>query len=291
MSPSPLHPLPPKQSRWGYDHTPPVYGVKDSQATAQTEGSVAGSMLRLVGGYDRKRETWSRGWDSWISLDTYSVGVAHWWSETAPDLFATIANEVPGLAAWGWGDEGLAILRDPDRLRELTGTKRGKMPHDPDLDWLLAGWYEIARHPAAVRIQARTWLENYGGWAWSAHRRYGWKGAASLAGLARMRNSGAQRYVERALDKLGRDADENEVMKLAMSDGYYDHPERWDAILADPVLAGRVTACPTVDDLRLETEIVRTDGSKPEWSKNPDGYQHTTREAWRETMRQQAEKG
>lgn len=273
MALEPQHPVPAAARKWGYDHLPLVYDRRDPQATAMTEGSVAGSLLRLVGGFDRERETWSRAWDSWISLDTYSIGVAHWWAETAPGLLARIAREEPILAAWAWGDDGAKLLDDPDKLRALTGTQRGKMPHRAELDWLLAGWYEIARHPRCVAIQADHWLGNYARKAWERMERYGWHRASSLAALARMANSGGLRHIDAARKRLGSRADESDVCELALGDGYYDHPERWDAILADPVLAGEVDSKPTADDLRLTgVAVVRVDGTYPVMYSRPLGF-------------------
>jgi hypothetical protein len=84
LSPQPatLHPLPPITRRWGFDHaelTPFPYSDRQLKAVTGT-GSWSAGAIRLVTGYDAERETVNRGWDSFTTLDTFSIGIAHWFS-------------------------------------------------------------------------------------------------------------------------------------------------------------------------------------------------------------------
>ena len=66
---NPDHPLPQiAQNEW-YDKCPDTEGKKDIQWENLTKDSLLGTMLRVVSGYDPKDRTFSRGPDSWITLD------------------------------------------------------------------------------------------------------------------------------------------------------------------------------------------------------------------------------
>jgi peptidoglycan hydrolase-like protein with peptidoglycan-binding domain len=102
--PAALHALPPITRRWHFDHAelaPFPYSDRQLEAVTGT-GSWSAGAIRLVTGYDAARRTVNRGWDSFTTLDTFSIGIAHWWSDTAPELLAEIARREPELAAWAW---------------------------------------------------------------------------------------------------------------------------------------------------------------------------------------------
>ena len=72
MELSPLHPLPIITKKWGYDHAPNVFNKVDEQWRQITgDGTFVSGLLRLVSNY-KGGGKFSRGPDSWISLDTVS---------------------------------------------------------------------------------------------------------------------------------------------------------------------------------------------------------------------------
>jgi len=272
MSLTALHPLPPDtdgdgdpgSERWGYDHAIDGYSKADPHWQAVTAGTVEGALLRLVSGWSPRKRTFSRHPDDWISLDTYSIGIAHWWAETADDLLAAIYDADPDLAVWAWGEDGADLIGPLGDLEEWTGVKRRKTDYDDRFDWLLAGWYAISRHPTALRVQCAHWLDRYAAPALADCKRWGWTSARSLAAVARMRNSGKQRHIDRV-----RNAhpgwDEARTCQVAMGPGYYGHADRWDAILAMPELHAPLPATLDASRLALDVLPVRIDGTVPTW--------------------------
>jgi hypothetical protein len=205
---APLIAVSPAAGGGGYDHahdpSDPSRGgwpKQDPQWEAATAtGSWLAGMLRLLTGRQERggRVTYSRGPDDFISLDTYSVGVAHWWAGTAPSkLFAPLATRFSLEADAAWGAEGADILRDPRALVKATGDKRGHMRFHPGLRWLLDGWWQVARRPHWLAAQVEVWASDYIGEALEVARgagvRWGELGGADrgrvLAAIARMCNS------------------------------------------------------------------------------------------------------
>lgn len=232
----PLHPLPEIKKMWGYDHAPDVYNKVDLQWDKITgDGSFLSGLLRLVSG-SKGGGKFSRGPDSWISLDTVSVGIAHWWAATIPDLFARFAVEKPELVEWAWGKEAAAAMRNPNFLRGYLQAKRGKMPHNKKFDWLLAGWYEIARHPEIIKICVDRWLLSYLPPSVSVMRIYQWKRGDTKAGLVRLTNSrgsaGMSSLVKSAVKKI-KSTEEQEVLPYVYTE-LYKKPDRWKAITSWP---------------------------------------------------------
>jgi len=69
---------------------------------------------------------------------------------------------------------------------------RCKKTLQPELHWLLSGWWACARHPSVARIQCELWLDQYVGHARTAVHRLGWEpelkgseGGKILAALTR----------------------------------------------------------------------------------------------------------
>lgn len=283
---SPEHALPAFTRRWGYDHAEvEPWPYKDAQWIQMTStGLWAAGMLRMVSGYKPSRGTVSRGPDSWISLDTYSVGIAHWWAKTAPKLFARIALEAPDLARWAWGSERAEKMEDKRWLPSQVKPRRRKNQkvkgHDSRLDWLCAGWWAIARHPRIVRIQCDHWLGNYPASARRHAEKLGWSdalrgsdGGLILAGLTRMHNSGAAYRRVRAGKKEARSRDPITILETAYhlprDKGGYGKPGRWRKLISWDEFKGpapqRLSAA---DALLMDVEPRRTDGSPvvfPDW--------------------------
>ena len=262
-----LHPVPTKTSKWGYDHLPWVYKVPDPHFVDVTStGSLEAGLVRLVAGYSARNNSFSRGPDSWMSLDTYSVGFAHLWAETAPDMLAKVASRHPRLAEYAWGQYGAGVMKDADTMRRITGTRKGEVPHRSDLDWLLAGWHEIARHPDVLRVHVEHWLLKYVDEALVYLRYRGWQRRTTLAGLVRVNNSGGMRRLFDRAVKETNGAGEDEVLRLVFTDeDLYGKPDRLRSILDAPEFSGDVSEdwSPSVSSLRYDVAVVRPDGSTP----------------------------
>jgi len=270
MSFSPLYPLPKSTQKWGYDHIPDVYNKVDKQWRQITgDGSFISGLLRLLSGY-KGNGKFSRGPDSWISLDTVSVGIAHWWADTIPDLFSRIATEKPLLTKWAWGEEAAEAMKDPKFLKGHLKAKRGAVPHNKKFDWLLSGWYEISRHPEVIEICVKDWIDSYIPPGQSVFKKYKWKLGTTLAGLVRLANSrgakGMASLVKKGMSELGTDS-ETEVLPFVYKE-LYKKPERWEQITSwnqfkQPFKREKGSLL-TPDQLDfVSPPIVRVDGSSP----------------------------
>lgn len=189
-----------------YDASDPSRGgwpKVDAQWEAVTgTGSWLAGMLRLLTGRQVGRGgavTYSRGPDDFITLDTYSIGIAHWWADTAPQkLLTPLVRRFPGEAVSAWGMVGAEILQRPPEVKRVTGTAKGHRRFDPaTLRWLLDGWWAVARRPHWLAAQVELWAEDYIGEALRIASAQGvdWDALDGpdrgrvLAGIARMCNS------------------------------------------------------------------------------------------------------
>jgi peptidoglycan hydrolase-like protein with peptidoglycan-binding domain len=273
--PAPLHGLPPITRRWGFDHAElRPFPYSDTQLEAITgTGSWTAGAIRLVAGYDAGRRTVNRGLDSFTTLDTFSIGIAHWWADTAPELLAEIARREPNLAAWAWGRHTAEQLEDEDWLPTRHPPRRGKKTLQPELHWLLSGWWACARHPSVASIQCELWLDKYVGRARTAAKRLGWEdelmgsdGGKILVALARAANSGRGstqirqfRQGDGALAALKR-------FYLADRDDSprgYDKPDRWKKIVAWNEFDGPApdASADLLQGLDFSVAVQRHDGS------------------------------
>jgi len=265
-----MHPLPKITSMWGYDHCPNTY-KKSCPAwhDATKEPTFVNGLLRLVSGGHDERDRFSRSPDSWISLDELSIGIAHWWAETAPKILSAIAQKLPGVAAHAWGTTAIS-MRGIDWLRAQIRAKRGKRPHQAKYDWLLSGWWEVGQHPEVVELCARQWLSDYTPAGLALMRKYDWREGTTLAGLVRVTNSrgagGMKSLVKRAITKAGTHC-EGEILPIVFNDeDLYDHPERWEVITSLPHFEGRAPRSVTLDEFHYDRDlVVRVDGSVPAW--------------------------
>lgn len=176
--------------------------VIDSQLeTITSTDTWLSGMIRLVSGRKTSRMGgyhYSRGLDSLITLDTISIGIAHWWAGTiAKQIAKPLAERLPReVVDAAWGPEGFAILTDPERLDKILGDERGLRRYNPvRLDWFAAGWRAVARRPDAAAIQIGVWVKHYVGEALAVAREFnmdlgGRDGGLILAAVARMCNTG-----------------------------------------------------------------------------------------------------
>jgi len=282
MDLAPLHGLPKIKKMWGYDHAPDVFNKVDNQWKQITgDGSFVSGLLKLVSNYKGEGK-FSRGPDSWISLDTVSVGIAHWWAQTMPALFVRFAREKPEIAKWAWGEEAAEAMKDPQFLVKHLNAKRGKGPHNKKFDWLLSGWYEIARHPEIIQICADQWLNSYVPPSCGIMEKYHWKRSDTKAGLIRVTNSrgagGMSSMVREAVNLLGSKS-EKKVMPY-LFEKLYKKPSRWEKITSWPNFKqpfekeGRNLLVSTEIDF-VSAPIVRVDGTVPKFVS--DGFLLTCR--------------
>lgn len=272
-------PMPEVTRKWRYDHCPLTYHKRDPQWHAITDtGTLAAGLLRLVSGYDPDGDTFSRGPDSFLSLDLYSIGIAHWYSGTAPDLLAEMAQRQPAVMAWGFGEDRAQAMRDPEWLPETVGVAKGKMSLRSSVEWLCRGWYEVARWPALIQIQAEAWLDSYARDAAAEMRAQGWRSNRAFAALARLANSrggsGMRRMVRRGIDRADT-TDEHDVIEVIYeSEDLYDHPERIELIDSMPEFSGLWDGeTPTAAGLDCSTpRAERVDGSVPVWAERMDEF-------------------
>ncbi|MBD3261169.1 MAG: hypothetical protein GF334_05720 [Candidatus Altiarchaeales archaeon] len=270
MDLTPLHGLPKIKEMWGYDHAPNVFNKVDKQWQEITgDGSFVSGLLRLVSNYKGKGK-FSRGPDSWISLDTVSVGIVHWWADTIPPLFKRFALEKPDLAEWAWGKEASEAMKDTKFLEKHLNAKRGKFPHNKKFDWLLSGWYEIARHPEIIEICADHWLQSYVPPSGRVMKKYGWRRSYTKAGLIRITNSrgagGMSSMVKRAVRELDTKS-ERKVLPYIFEE-LYKKPRRWEKITTwpqfkEPFEKGGETLLVANRLDFVSAPIIRVDGSTP----------------------------
>lgn len=175
----------------------------DAQWEAVTAtGSWLAGMLRLLTAREVRRGgvvTYSRGPDDFITLDTYSLGIAHWWADTAPQkLLAPLVRRFPADAEAAWGAVSARVLQNPAEVKRITGTARGHRHFDGGaLRWLLNGWWAVARRPHWLGAQVELWAADYIGEALAIARAQGVDWGAldgpdlgkALAAIARMCNT------------------------------------------------------------------------------------------------------
>lgn len=295
-----LHPMP--ETRWysrrsGYEHAIKFpYVDRHWLALTAILTWVAGMMrlLTQTRGDRCNRSPWSI-----TSLDLLSLGIAHWWAYSVIELIARICRELPGLAAWAWGEararamvDPNAVLwifveavaeadagkrrgrlarealkeRDKDKAHKALRSRRGRWPRQ--LEWFVVGWWALAGHQAVVRIQVETWLETYVRRGLRYARALGIEdhltgpdGNRIMAALCRAGNSGKR---PRGISKRSPLRDLERWYRRDRSAGGYGKPRRWQQIESDPRFDGPWTGA-SPDDLDWTAEVVRPDGTVPDW--------------------------
>lgn len=294
---TPQHPVPPRVFNQGHDSDlsrrayyrwPNDYRVRDAHLDALTStGSLVAEWVRLIAGR-RDDGTYSRTPESAITLDGLSLGIDHRWSKYLPDRLATIAHQFPGVAAWAWGREGAVRLRHPAFItayltdqfnRESEPVWRRGMHrqkewplHWPVWEWLIAGWYEIARHPAVLRLWIEGTCKKLKS-AFSLAREEGWPPTDELLALiARAMNSyGAAGFKRQVRDYRAEHAELRTSHPQALIRAFYDDPGEYDQPRRDDRIVrdfGEDLA--TLEDLDADAldwsaPVVRFDGSVPRW--------------------------
>lgn len=215
------------------------------------------AMLRQLTGREvnsRGVPTYSRTPDDFITLDTYSLGIAHWWAATAPtDLLRPLCLRFPGDAKAAFGEKGYKLITDDPTggaLMAVTSVATGHRRYNPyTLGWLAAGWRSVAKDPLWIAAQIQLWMSDYiakamriavnVGIRWGALRPK--DAGVVLAAVARMCNSGPAVAIK-ALETHWRGGHDTIIHSLERAfaaprkRGGYDKagegPGRWRAIVA-----------------------------------------------------------
>lgn len=262
------HPMPPMVWRWGYQHAelaPFPYADTQLEEVTSTGSWYAGA-IRMVAGRRRTRVLYSRGLDSGITLDTGSFWTPHYWIDTVRDVLEDMTHDLPRLMVWGFGEERTSLLSNQSYLKPYA--IRGHRGLDPELAWLFAGSWAIARHPQVVRYTLSRWVEDYvskglrtaRGLGWSRHLS-GPDGGRILMACTRAANSGRQGRIRNfrgatPMKRLER------FYLTSKKKGGYGKPKRWQKILAWAQFEGPAPmAFDAARDLNLHATPTRHDGS------------------------------
>jgi len=223
-------------------------------------------LLRLVSGYNPRNDKFSRFPDDFITLDTYSIGFAHWWSKYAPELLLKLPEH---LITYAWGTTKEEFK---EKIEAIPWNKGKNRMRDYDfLPWLCAGWYEIGLHPIVVKAEADFWKNECAVPSMKACKDLGVTDKATFACTARIANSrgasNAKKWLKRSLKKYTAEAD---VREYLMND-LYDHGERLVRIEKMQEFSGKLETYK--DALRwyplISLKPVRIDGSTPNWYSPP----------------------
>lgn len=267
-----IHKLPEITRLWGYDHAPLLYNKPCRVwADALSNGSVESGLMKIVSGQKSTKNgaTFSRPPDSWISLDTFSLGFAHWWSSTAIRLLNEFSIKNEFLSNYAFND---APVQDIKWLSSVITPKKGKMPHNKKYDWILSGWWEIGLHPDTMDFCVKYWLDNYAQESLETAFKYGFKNASTFAGLCRISNSrgtGGMRSMLSKCAKENKKLNEKELMEKLFTD-YYKYPDRWDLIKSMKEFDCNIPNSLSSKNIKFNRSLVeRYDGTKPSWTFMP----------------------
>lgn len=249
------HMMPVYVRRWGYDHAHdhgsldwPAPEPEWQRHTAKLDWR--SGMMRLVSGYTPPRQgsmsglgTFSRGPRSVISLDTLSIGIAHFWAATIPAHMVGMFSRVPKLCLYAFMLHADKPLDDRDWWAGQVPQRKGKGPITVDLAWFVSGWRWLLSQPDAMTAHADLWLAKYARKAvkiasshFGASSLQSRDGGIILAAVTRMTNSGpANRWIKAAKKRVGRRSNPRDILEDAFltsrSDGGYGKPDRWEKIV------------------------------------------------------------
>lgn len=254
--------------KWGFWYCPVDHGELDPELEAMTRGSVFGSIIRLVGGYEPDDRTWSRTRSSaMLSKNNFEVGWAHMASPTTSDgldLVNRIALELPEIAAASYGPDLAAALRDRAWVEEAYSGFKRRGTESPTEDGtllqaLVDGWVIASKYGPVQRLYAEVWFDEYVREALAAMERRGWRDKRTLAALARLYNSSNTWGNRLANHPSSSEAEaRNDVLhryKTPSEGGKTHHADDVRAIQRWPDFEGELTRAPSVDDLHITDSL------------------------------------
>lgn len=233
--------------KWGYHHVE-GWPIIDSRWFSQTnEYSWINGMMRLVSGH-RKGSTFSRPPSSWVSLDSASIGVAHWWSKRMPSVLPLLlAGLTHSQRSHIVGEQLASDMADSSYIKRTLGSERGKTRFKPHHLPLMRGWYALSQHINVREAQVKFWIDSTMPKTLDIIEDVGWAldgddGGRLAAGVARMVNSAparAKRCLRVGMQRRGSPLEQLErAMSWPKTEGGYGHVERWEAIKAQPRFVG-----------------------------------------------------
>jgi len=235
---------------------PPDYNMADPILQAMTEGTLAGSLVRLTSGYKPGSGKFSRGRSSAQISGDLEIGWAHaatkgkgWMGR---DVLRKIAAEHPELAAAAWGPSfgrELATTAFSDEVIDLF-LDRSSLPADPRAMTLLQGWNVISKTVPGQRVYAREWWRSKVDPQLANMRRLGWKNRRTLAALVRMRNSGKSGWILENASKGEAAAVEEGLDRYAAHKSHYANDV--ERIRTWPEFQGVLSVSPKFTDLRYQ---------------------------------------
>ena len=77
------------------------------RSTILTEGTFVGRLIRFIGGFRPASLVWSRPIESYVSLDTFSIGFAHFWAETVINVLFEFTTKYKSKAISAWGQDAV----------------------------------------------------------------------------------------------------------------------------------------------------------------------------------------
>lgn len=148
----------------GYPQCPPDHNVADPELLRATEGSLLGSIIRVVGGYKPERGVWSRTHRSAQISTNLELGWAHMASKVgdAQPIVFRIATEHPALSASAWGAMRAEVLQDELAVDEIFETflHQKSLPDAVQLAFI-DGWSVASQYAESQRIYAEQWFQDY----------------------------------------------------------------------------------------------------------------------------------
>jgi len=216
--------------------------VADPEFEQATDGTLMGCLVRLVAGYDPDRRTFGRTRYSYQMFSGLEVGWAHAAGDAgqAQEVLSEIARQLPDVARFAWGEEGAALLADPEQADKFVRGLSDQNAHPQAADWLLGGWHAIAGRGDVQSVFTAWWHDQYVAPVVKWMQEAGLRDARTLAAGVRMNNSSRTKF------KLLRDkvAELGEEAGRAAALEEYGHPDRTERINTWACFQGPVVLWP-----------------------------------------------
>jgi hypothetical protein len=221
-------------------------GGRDPELERVTADSLAGALVRLVGGYDPGSATWSRTGVSCQVFGGLELGFAHLARGNAAEALAAIATRAPDLAGQAWGDRAGELARN---AADVVAQFNGRTSVPSGYAWLPEGWAAIAYRGEVGAIYADVWWREIVAPVTKWMQGAGLRQRRTLAAGVRLRNtSGAW------LDKLkARVSSLGEAAGVTATLQEYGQPDRTAKINDWPAFQGAIDTWPEASDLPYAT--------------------------------------
>lgn len=139
-------PLPKVTNGYSYDRCPKRYKQRDTNSTCwwrhllDMKDQTLAMALAAVSGWDTRTKVFSRDPTAFTTLDTMSIGLAHWWAKTCGRVFRELKRIAPAAYQDAFGNLLGEILAS-DKLREkFFGFERGGRRLTLQFHPVVCGW-------------------------------------------------------------------------------------------------------------------------------------------------------